>query len=477
MKQSKVFIVEDSIAAGNLYKALIEKAGYETSLFTDGYSAMAAIKEHSPDIIIQDVCLPDISGIEVLKFAKKQCAETQVIAITSHSSIEVAISAIREGAFDFIEKPFDNSALLQAIHNADTEVNIANSAISKVGEAELESNAGFIGTCEKMMVVKQTLRSAARSKASVLITGESGTGKEVCAEFLHKSSSRAMGPLIAVNCAAIPAELFESEFFGHVKGAFSGALTNREGAVEAAHGGTLFLDELCEMALPLQAKLLRFIQTGTYNRVGSSELRKSDVRIVCATNRQPEIEVSEGRFREDLFYRLSVIPVIIPPLRERKQDIIDLANYFLKLKSTEEGKTFLGFTEKVIEYLKSYTWPGNVRELQNVVEKCVVMSEGGWIDRSEVGDLHHTVMDKESLKTSAHESKQESKTIFPLNAVEAPKGSPTKIEPLWIVEKRAIENAIDICDGNIPVAAVHLGVSASTLYRKIKSWEESGLIS
>ena len=472
MNHSKVYVVEDSVSAGNLYKAVIEKAGYDVSLFCDGYSAMAAIKDNPPDIIIQDVCLPDISGIEVLKFARKKSPVTQVIAVTSVSSIEVAVSAIREGAFDFLEKPFDNASLLQAIHNAHAEVNVGEISTKKKETTELEGNAGFIGSCEKMVGVKQTLASAARSKASVLITGESGTGKEVCAEFLHKSSSRALGPLIAVNCAAIPAELFESEFFGHVKGAFSGALTNREGAVEAANGGTLFLDELCEMALPLQAKLLRFIQTGTYNRVGSSELRKSDVRIVCATNRQPEIEVSEGRFREDLFYRLSVIPVTIPPLRERKSDILDLANYFLKLRSDEEGKEFLGFTNNVITQLNSYEWPGNVRELQNIVEKCVVMNDGGWIDIPEIGDLHRISMEKEPTRVSIP---KDPKTVSTPRLSEDSAPLQAAIEPLWVVEKRAIEGAIAMCDGNIPVAAVHLGVSASTLYRKIKSWEQSAL--
>lgn len=471
MNHSKVYVVEDSVAAGNLYKAVIEKAGFDVSLFSDGYSAMAAIKTSPPDIIIQDVCLPDISGIEVLKFAQKKSPLTQVIAVTSNSSIEVAVSAIREGAFDFLEKPFDNASLLQAINNAQAEVNVDGS-IKKHEAAKLEGNAGFIGSCEKMMRVKQTLTSAARSKASVLVTGESGTGKEVCAEFLHKSSSRALGPLIAVNCAAIPADLFESEFFGHVKGAFSGALTNREGAVEAANGGTLFLDELCEMALPLQAKLLRFIQTGTYNRVGSSELRKSDVRIVCATNRQPETEVSEGRFREDLFYRLSVIPVTIPPLRERKSDILDLANYFLNLRASEEGKEFLGFTDKVIAQFNSYEWPGNVRELQNVVEKCVVMNDGGWIDIPEIGDLHRVSIEKGSTRISIP---QETKAVSPQSLTQGSAPLSDGIEPLWIVEKRAIESAIDICDGNIPVAAVHLGVSASTLYRKIKGWEKGDL--
>lgn len=470
MVSSKVFVVEDSVAAGNLYKAVIEKAGFDVSLYCNGYTAMSAIKDSPPDIIIQDVCLPDISGIEVLKFAKRKSSVTQVIAITSNSSIEVAVNAIREGAFDFLEKPFDNTSLLQAIHNAHAEIIAGDMSSEREKVPDLKETAGFIGSCKKMMEVKQTLKSAARSKASVLITGESGTGKEVCAEFLHKSSSRALGPLVAVNCAAIPAELFESEFFGHVKGAFSGALSNREGAVEAAHGGTLFLDELCEMALPLQAKLLRFIQTGTYNRVGSSELRKSDVRIVCATNRQPELEVSEGRFREDLFYRLSVIPVTIPPLRERKGDIIDLANYFLKLKSGEENKSFLGFTDEVIEQLASYTWPGNVRELQNVIEKCVVMSEGGCVGLSDIGDLGTASTDFNSLNMEVSEKTE---TIGQTQLYDESLSSPNTIEPLWVVEKRTIEAAIAVCGGNIPVAAVHLGVSASTLYRKIKGWEKS----
>lgn len=466
MKSLRVYIVEDSVSAGNLYKAVLTKQGYQCSLFLDGYSAMAAIQADTPDIILQDVNLPDVSGIEVMKFAKKQNPATQVIAITSNSTIEVAVGAIREGAFDFLEKPFDNAMLIQAVQNAGLELDSKNSEEPVSAVTGLEKKAGFIGQCQKMISIKHQLKSAARSKASVLITGESGSGKEVCADFLHNSSSRALGPLIAINCAAIPAELFESEFFGHVKGAFSGALANREGAVEAANGGTLFLDELCEMALPLQAKLLRFIQTGTYHRVGSSELRKSDVRIVCATNRDPELEVKDGRFREDLFYRLSVIPITIPPLRERADDIPELCRHFLQVKSREERKVFEGFTADALEILKQHSWPGNVRELQNIVEKCVVMNDGGWVDRDMVEQLNtHFSKANSSSNIVKHASQN------PASRTQASSFA-DKIEPLWVVEKRAIEEAIAVCNGNIPVAAVHLGVSASTLYRKMKNWEQ-----
>lgn len=463
MNQTKqkalVYVVEDSIASGALYASQLEQAGYECKHFTDGYSALVAIKEVMPDVIVQDVCLPDISGLEVLQFVKKQPTPASVVMITSNSSIDVAVEAMRLGGFDFLEKPFSGQRLVSAVESASTQ---KESLPQNVPQEESHSASGFIGESLAMQTVFRLLDSAARSKACVFITGESGTGKEVCAQTLHDASPRSKGPFIAINCAAIPADLFESEFFGHVKGAFSGALSDRKGAVEVANGGTLFLDELCEMELNLQAKLLRFLQTGVFNRVGSSEVLHSNVRLVCATNRSPVVEVAEGRFREDLYYRLNVIPVKLPPLRERGNDILLLARHVLKQKSESNAKQFIGFSPEVEKLFCNYDWPGNIRELQNVIENTVVINEG-------------EVIELDMLPSSfGVDSTASVKTASTL-----PTNNPTQagalmgvhdIEPLWQIEKRAIESAIEICDDNIPLAAAYLGVSASTIYRKIKGW-------
>ena len=462
MSKPILYIVEDSIAAGAMYKAYLEKKGYEVSHFVDGFSAMSAIKNKVPDVIIQDVCLPDVSGIDVLKFAKKIDKKTEVVVITSNSSIDVAVTAMREGAYDFIEKPFENEILLSAVQSAlEQSISGGTQTVStNLSGAKVKSDIDFIGDSISVQTVKRILNSAARSKASVFVTGESGTGKEVCAEYLHDCSNRHDKSFVAINCAAIPADLFESEFFGHVKGAFSGAISDRKGAVEMANGGTLFLDELCEMALPLQAKLLRFLQTGLYSRVGSSDVVSSDVRVVCATNRNPQKEVADGRFREDLYYRLNVIPVNLPPLREREEDIIILAHFFLQQKCKSSNKLFKGFSKNTEKAFLSYDWPGNIRELQNVIENCVVMNEGDTVELDMLPQFK-----KEALKSNVSTAK---KSL--LSEIEAELTD--EIIPLWQVEKEAIESAVHICNGNIPLAAVKLGISASTLYRKIKNWEE-----
>jgi two-component system repressor protein LuxO len=454
-----VYIVEDSIASGALYASQLEQAGYECKHFTDGYSALVGIKEKMPLVIVQDVCLPDISGLEVLQFVNKQDKPANVVMITSNSSIDIAVEAMRLGGFDFLEKPFTGQRLISAVEGALTP----KKQVKIVPEVKNNNkNEDFVGESLAMQTVFRLLDSAARSKACVFITGESGTGKEVCAQTLHDSSPRSQGPFIAINCAAIPTELFESEFFGHVKGAFSGALSDRKGAVEVANGGTLFLDELCEMELNLQAKLLRFLQTGIFSKVGSSDVLHSNVRLVCATNRNPVVEVAEGRFREDLYYRLNVIPVKLPPLRERGNDILLLAEYILKQKSESNAKNFNAFADDVKQLFCNYDWPGNIRELQNVIENTVVINDGEIV---ELGMLPSSF----GLGSAKPASSTSSVSHIIANTL----GSPMvahDIEPLWQVEKRAIESAIRVCEDNIPLAAAYLGVSASTIYRKIKGW-------
>ncbi|MEL0657836.1 sigma-54 dependent transcriptional regulator [Psychromonas arctica] len=479
-QKTLVYIVEDSLSSGALYRSQLEKAGYEAKHFVDGYSALAAIKEKMPSVIIQDVCLPDISGLNVLQFVNRQESPARVIIITSNSSIEVAVDAMRLGGFDFIEKPFSRERMVTSVQDAVKQINLEKIESKTVKiEESMAPELSFIGESLAMKTVFRLLESALRSKASVFVTGESGTGKEVCAQYLHSYSARRDAPLIAINCAAIPGELFESEFFGHIKGSFSGAVSDRKGAVEAANGGTLFLDEICEMDLNLQAKLLRFLQTGTFSRVGSTDVIQSDVRVVCATNRHPAAEVGEGRFREDLYYRLNVIPIQLPPLRDRGNDILLLANAILTDKNEANNKEFNRFSLDVQSMFMKYDWPGNIRELQNIIENMVVIHSGNEVSidmlpESFAQSGSHTIpsntfatnnvnISSNYLAKNNRHNNSNSNTL-------AYQADIKDIIPMWLVEKNAIEKAIEICDGNIPLAAAHLGVSASTIYRKIKSW-------
>ena len=328
-----------------------------------------------------------------------------------------------------------------------------------------------------MQGVYRTIESASRSKATIFIKGESGTGKELCAEAIHKNSPRRDKPFIALNCAAIPRELMESEIFGHVKGAFSGAHANRDGAAAMANGGTLFMDEICEMDLDLQSKLLRFLQSETFQKVGSSQTEQVDIRFVCATNRDPWKEVEKGKFREDLYYRLHVIPLDVPPLREREEDIILLAEEFLKRYAKQEEKEFSGLSQSARGMLAAHDWPGNVRELQNVMMQIIVLNEGGEV----TAEMLPKLLSRKSGGAPAPVPETAPEPVAQAAPSAAAKsGEPDNeeidpddmeklaqiIKPLADVERVAIEKAIKLCDGKVRVAAGLLGISHATLYRK-----------
>jgi DNA-binding NtrC family response regulator len=318
-----------------------------------------------------------------------------------------------------------------------------------------ENNLNMIGTSPPMTEVFDRIRSVASSKAPVFITGETGTGKELCAAAIHRFSNRAAGPVIAINCGAIPRELVESELFGHLRGAFTGAIADRRGAVALAHGGTLFLDEVCEMEVAQQSKLLRFLQTGEFRPIGSSKLQKSDLRIICATNRCPLEEVKAGRFREDLYFRLRVLSITMPPLRERGSDILALARHFLAIHAREEKKSFLRLSSEAELLLSNYDWPGNVRELENSIREAVVLNDG------EV--LETKMLSLQPQRTSSPD----------LAALPSVSNLPTSFftRKLRLIERDIIEGAVSACGGSLPRAARVLGVSPSTLYRKRESWE------
>lgn len=417
-----------------------------------------------------DVKLPDMDGLEILSRLKDLGFDAPVIVITGHGSIHTAVEAMRLGASDFLVKPFPIEALgdsaNRALKNAglSTKADIGAQSPTDIENASPRKPAvqragfgGFIGISPPMQIVYDIIENAAKSSATVFITGESGTGKEICAEAIHRYSKRAKEPFIAINCAAIPRELLESELFGHVKGAFTSAMNDRDGAMTLADGGTLFLDEIAEMAPDMQTKLLRFLQNLTYRKVGGNKTEKANVRIICATNKDPLEEIRRGHLRQDLYYRLHVVPIQMPPLRQRRGDIIDLADYFLRLYAREENKSFRSFSPEAEAVLAGALWPGNVRQLQNIVRGIVVLHDGQVVT---------SAMLPPSLREETYRTPQghQSQTIQ--------NDYSNTVSPLWQIERDAIESAIALCEGNIPKAAAMLEISPSTIYRKKMIWDK-----
>ena len=375
-RPARILIVEDVPSQIELLRALLKGMGHEARAADTAGQALAIAQDWAPDVILVDLELPDFSGIELMRRLRAASVDAAAIVITANASINTAVEAMREGAVDFLVKPFNRAWLTVTIDNCLEKRALVAELRSVRQQLGRDRFFGFIGSSAPMQAIYRTIEAVAQSRASVFVTGESGTGKELAAEAVHRASPRRGKPLIALNCGAIPRDLLESEIFGHVKGAFTGATDNRVGAAKAADGGTLFLDEIGEMPLDMQVKLLRFIQTGSFTPVGSSRAEKVDIRFVCATNRDPQLEVQEGRFREDLFYRLYVVPIELPPLRERGDDVLEIARHFLATFAREENKRFQGFTEEAEWMLVSYRWPGNIRQLQNVIRNIVVLHDG-----------------------------------------------------------------------------------------------------
>ena len=466
-KKNKILLIEDDASVAKLIVRYLAEENIDVEHIDNGTDGLAYIESNLPELAIIDLKLPDADGLDILKKVHQEKIPTEVIIITGHGNVNVVVEAMNHGAFDFLAKPFDGERLSVSVKNA-----IEHHRLSTIVEEFEELNRGrfqkFIGRSNSMQSVYSIIENAAPSKATVFILGESGTGKELCAEAIHKLSDRNKSPFVPINCAAIPKNLVESEIFGHVKGSFSGAIKDREGAVSRADHGTLFLDEIGEMDIDLQAKLLRFLQTSQYQRVGSNSLETVNVRIVCATNRDPLHEVKEGRFREDLYYRLNVIPINLPALRERETDAVLIARHFLKKFNEEEQKEFKNFDNEVEKIFLNYNWPGNVRQLENTIRNMVVLHKGDVVTvdmlpadiKTDVNLDHDTEIKVKSETTTEHQAPQEVKKDF----------SMMDIKPLWMVEKEAIEKAIEVCDGNIPKAAAMLDVSPSTIYRKKQGW-------
>ena len=446
----EVLIVEDEAELAELYKTYLAKEPVDLAHAATGAAALARLEQAPPAVVLLDLRLPDMDGGAILEHITGSGLPTSVLVMTGYGGVTVAVEAMRAGAHDFLAKPFKRERLVMTLRNALKRQRPPHPAETGPRNFERSEFRGLIGASPPMQGVYRIVESAAASKATVFITGESGTGKELCAQAIHDCSPRRGKPFIALNCGAIPKDLVESEIFGHVSGAFTGARGRRDGAASLADGGTLFLDEVCEMDPGLQVKLLRFVQTGGFRRVGAERNERVDVRLVCATNRDPLREVEAGRFREDLYYRLHVIPLPLPPLRVRGGDILPIARHILATAAREEGKNFASFHPVVETALTAYHWPGNVRQLQNVIRNMVVLHDGAVVTPE---------MLPPPLDTAAP-SRQ---------PVPAASGLVTT-RPLWLIEKDAIEAAVARCGGSIAEAARLLEISPSTIYRKRAGW-------
>jgi two-component system, repressor protein LuxO len=457
MSVATLLLIESDPVQQHGFREVLERMGYKIARAPSLELAARELERDRFDLILLNLDIDPKESANWLQ--QKSGGRLNVVVYTSRGSVATAVEAMRSGAHDFLILPVAPEKLQVTVKNALAYKQLQHT-VAAYRHQDRPGFQGFIGSSPQMQAVYKIIEQAAASKASVFITGESGTGKEVAAQAIHALSPRASGPFVALNCAAIPKDLMESEVFGHVKGAFTGATADREGAARQADGGTLFLDEIGEMDAGLQSKLLRFLQTGTFQRVGGSKPESVDVRIVCATNRDPLMEVEAGRFREDLYYRLHVLPIALPPLRERGHDITEIALHLLQQTAAEEHKPFTGFTPEAARILQNYDWPGNVRQLQNVIRNIVVMHAAAEVTPEMIPPpvggrwaRPHGFAGRVSL------------------AVPVP-SEVVRIRPLAEVERDAIEQAIALCEGNVPKAAALLDVSPSTIYRKQQGWRQ-----
>ena len=374
-KKSHILVVDDELSMRELLELMLNREGYQVTCAEDGRKAIRLLEKNQYDLLLCDIKLGDISGLDVLRASKKSSQDTVVILISAYASTETAVEAMNEGAYDYVPKPFDKDELLQTVAKA-LDIRTVEHEKQLLND-QLRENLHFgliVGTSPAMRHIYKLILQVAKTKSNVLITGESGTGKELIAKAVHQESDRSDQPFVVINCGGIPETLMESELFGHKKGSFTGATSDKKGLFEEAHRGTIFLDEIGELSLPIQVKLLRAVQEKVFKAVGGTEDISVDMRILSATNKNLEKEVIAGNFREDLFYRLNVIEIKVPPLRERKADLRPLAQYFLEKYSKEMGKEITKFSSYAIDMLNKYDFPGNIRELENLLERSVALS-------------------------------------------------------------------------------------------------------
>jgi nitrogen regulation protein NR(I) len=455
---ARILIADDELNIRKVLSATLRREGYEVLTAKDGAEAIELLGSGKVQVVVTDLKMPRGDGIEVLQYVQHHRPQIPVIIITAHGTISNAVEALKSGALDYITKPFDKADLIQTIAKAVRTESLASRNL------QVEPDAGrdrMIGRTPAMRAIYEMIDKVADTPSTVLITGESGTGKELIAAALHERSQRAPRPFIKINCAAIPRELMESELFGHEKGAFTGAVSSKPGRFELADGGTLFLDEIADIPIEMQVKLLRALQEGEIERVGGLTTQTVDVRLVAATNRDLQQQVEQGRFREDLYYRLAVVPIRLPPLRERAEDIPLLVEHFIAKYNARLDRQIRGIQAEALELLKSHHWPGNIRELENAIERCILFSDGPEIGPADLPEELLPVT-AGAVEAPGLEGEQSLKAIVKRKTAE--------------LEKDLIVAALAETAGNVTQAARRLKISRKSLQNKMKEFglRESG---
>jgi DNA-binding NtrC family response regulator len=444
--KEKILIVDDQPSVRFGLRSLLEVEGYRVAEAEDGARALAVMTENAPQLVLLDLRLPDADGLELLPRIKAIDDDVPVIILTAHGTIETAIRALKEGAENFLTKPFDSDGLLILVAKTLEQSRVRRERLLIGLAQERVAAEYFIGGSEASVRAHNTVERLAPSDMTVLLQGETGTGKGMMAQLIHRLSPRAEKPFVTINCAGLSRELLESELFGHEKGGFTGAVASKPGLFELAHEGTIFFDEVAEMEPSIQAKVLHVLEQKKFRRVGGVQEKEVDVRLVAATNKNLQGEIKRGRFREDLFYRLSVMPLTLPPLRERREDILPLVEHFVRQFNQKLNRRVQGVTPKAEAVLQSYEWPGNIREVRNVIERAVILCSG---------DLVHA-------------------SDLPLSGQESWEGAPREAEDHYLsldeLESLHIRRVLDAASGNLSRAAEILGVTRTTLYNKIRKY-------
>jgi len=446
-----ILVVDDDEAVGKVLAALLSQAGHQSTWVGSAEAALATLEKREFDLVISDVRMPGLSGMDLLKLLRQKSPDLPVVLLTAHGTVQMAVEAMREGAADFMLKPFNRDEVLFVVKKCLSSSEAERAAPPRVSAAKVENADGMVGSAPALEDARAIIRQAAASPATVLVLGETGTGKELAARALHSLSPRTKGPFVRLNCGALPETLFESELFGYEKGAFTGATGRKPGRVELANGGTLFLDEVGELSLASQVKLLRLIQEKEFERLGGTETLKADVRVVAATHRNLAEMVKSGTFREDLYYRLNVVPVSLPPLRARPDDVAVLAKHFITALGPQNGRPKASFTPDALTLLSGQQWPGNVRQLQNFIERVLVLAPPGDV-------IEATTVERE-LARAGLDAKASTPAASPDSLPERRKDA----------ERQAVEEALQKAGGNRSVAARLLGVSRRTLYNKLEA--------
>ena len=457
MKPPNILLIDDESVICDGCRMALEEEVYDVNICMTGKAGLEAILEGTYDVVLLDMKLPDIDGMEILRTVQKSKSNVYIIVMTGYSTVQNAVEAMKMGAFDYLSKPFTDDELVLVVQKAIEKKCLVEENISLRKELlDRFSFSNIIGKNQKVLQVFRQIEKVAPTDTTVVIYGESGTGKELFAKAIHAHSLRATRQFIAVDCNTLSPTLLESELFGHVKGAFTGAIEKKSGIFEVAHSGTLFMDDVTNLSMEIQGKLLRVLEMGEYKPVGASQFRKTDVRIIAATNKDLKAMVEEGSFREDLFYRLNVFPIHLPPLRERKDDIPGLLYYFLRRFCRKTGKRISGFSDDALETLVNFHWPGNVRQLKNVVERLVIMCDGSNMDSLDL--LDHLPMKRSWDGVSVPETVDELNTVKK-NLLEGYFGQ---------VQKAFLLKALKSCDGNITHAAEKVGMKRPNFYSLMK---------